>query len=208
MVKYQPGSRKEREVILNQIGYPEVGWNEEKAITNLILWTRKIERTKELEVIIPDPTVLLAASDQITEKALIKDTRRKFRIDSARQTLKVDIQTTYEGVEKLTTIVEGELDDMVTQSWSVVPPRVKSINGTPKGKKGKDGKGDGKGKKGKGKDGKGIEPCYHFAETDEGCQLGQQCTKYHRTLKPEERRCYMCGKPEAYGRRMRQTKEG
>jgi hypothetical protein len=75
MIKYQPGSGKEREVILNQIGYPEVGWNEEKAFTNLRLWKRKIERARELEVIIPDPTVLLAALDQITEKALQKDTR-------------------------------------------------------------------------------------------------------------------------------------
>ena len=44
MIKYQPGSRKEREVILNQIGYPEVGWTEEKALTNLRLWK---ERSKE-----------------------------------------------------------------------------------------------------------------------------------------------------------------
>ena len=44
-------------------------------------------------------------------------------------------------------VIEGELDDMATQSWSVVPPRVNSIKGTPQGKKGK----DGKGKTGKGK---------------------------------------------------------
>jgi hypothetical protein len=48
MTKYQPGSRKEREVILNQIGYPEVGWTEQKAFVNLRLWKRKIERAKEL----------------------------------------------------------------------------------------------------------------------------------------------------------------
>ena len=82
---------------------------------------------------IPDPTVLISALDQITEKALQKDPRRKFRIDSARQELKVDIQTTYEGVDKLMTVMEGELDDMVTQSWTVVTPKVKSIKGTPKG---------------------------------------------------------------------------
>ena len=124
---------------------------------------------------------------------MIKHTRRKFRIDSAREKLKVDTQTTYEGVDKLITIMEGELDDMVTQSWSVVPPRVKSINGSPKGKKGKDDKGNGKGKKGKGKDGKGKEPYYHFTESEEGCRFGQQRAKYHRLLKPEERRCYICG---------------
>ena len=44
------------------------------------------------------------------------------------------------------TVMEGELDDMVTQSWTVVLPKIQSIKGTPKGKKGKDGKGDGKGR--------------------------------------------------------------
>ena len=87
------------------------------------------------------------------------------------------------------TVIEGDLDDMVTQSWSVVPPRVKSTKGNPKGKTGKDVKGDGKGKTGKGKDGKGKEPCYCFAETEEGCKYGQQFLKYHRMLKPEERKC-------------------
>ena len=56
---------------------------------------------------------------------------------------------------------------MVTQSWTVVPPKIKLIEGIPKGKKGKDGKGDGKGKTGKGKDGKGKDPCYHFTETED-----------------------------------------
>ena len=93
------------------------------------------------------------------------------------------------------TILEGELDDMVTQTWTVVTPKVKSIKGTTKGKagKGKDGKGDGKGKAGKGKDGKGKDPCYHFTETEEGCKHGQHCWKYHRMLKPDEKRCYVCG---------------
>jgi hypothetical protein len=195
MIMYQPGSRKEREVILQQIGSPEAGWNEESALTNLRLWKRRIARAKELEVIIPDPTVLMSALDLITAKALLKDPNRRFRIQSARQELKVDIQTTYEGVEKLMTILEGELDDMVSQTWTTVTPKLKSIKGTPKGKvgKGKDGKGDGKGKAGKGKDGKGKDPCYHFTETEEGCKHGQHCWKYHRMLKPDEKRCYVCG---------------
>ena len=105
------------------------------------------------------------------------------------------MQTNYESVEKIATIIKGELDDMVTQSWSVVQPRVNSTIGSPKGKNGKDGKGYGKGKKGKGeKGGKGkSEPCYLFTEAEKGCRNGQQCTMYHRILKPEERRCYICG---------------
>ena len=83
-------------------------------------------------------------------KVVNKDNRRKFRA------LKVDILTTFESVENLATIVESEIDDLVTMSWSVVTPKVKSINRNPKGKSGKDGKGnDSKGKKGKGEKGKG-----------------------------------------------------
>ena len=43
MIKYQPGSRKEKEAILQQIGSPEAGWTEEKALANLKLWKRKID---------------------------------------------------------------------------------------------------------------------------------------------------------------------
>ena len=84
---------------------------------------------------------------------------------------------------------------MVTMSWTTVTPKVKSINRNPKGAIGKDGKGsDSKGKKGKGEKAKGkTEPCYFFTESEDGCKNGQQCTKYHRMLKPEEKRCYACG---------------
>lgn len=150
---------------------------------------REDRKSQELEVIIPDPTVLLAALDQITEKVVNKDARRKFRIDTARKSLKVDILTTFESVENLATIIESEIEDMVTMSWSVVTPKVKSINGTPKGKNGKDGKGsDSKGKKRKGEKGKGkTESCFFFTESEEGCKNGQQRTRYHRMLKPEKK---------------------
>ena len=85
MIKYQPGSRKETEAILQQIGSPEVGWTEDKALTNLKLWKRKIDRAKELGLVIPDPAVLIVALYTITRKVIAKDTRRKFRIDTARE---------------------------------------------------------------------------------------------------------------------------
>ena len=88
--------------MLTQIGFPEVGWTEDKALNNLKMWKRKIERAKELEVIIPDPTVLLAALDQITEKVITKDARRKFRVDAAREALKVDVLTNFESEKVFT----------------------------------------------------------------------------------------------------------
>ena len=84
MIKYQPGSRREKEALLQQIGCPEIGWNEEKTLTILKMWKRKIERAKELELIIPNPTILLSGLDQITEKVIPNDPRIKFRVDTAR----------------------------------------------------------------------------------------------------------------------------
>ena len=85
------------------------------------------------------------ALDTITEKVIVKDTRRKFRIDAARESLKVDILANAESLEKFTMVLESELEDMVTASWQMVTPKVKSLKGTPKGK----GKGKGKKKKAK-----------------------------------------------------------
>ena len=56
--KYQPGNKKEKEMLLQQITNPEVGWTEEQALTTLKMWKRRIERAKELKLIIPDPAVL------------------------------------------------------------------------------------------------------------------------------------------------------
>ena len=64
--------------------------------------------------------------------------------------------------------------------------------GATKGTKEKDGKGQGRlerQRKDKGK----SEPCYFFSETEDGCNRGQQCPRYHRTLKPEDKKCYVCG---------------
>ena len=49
MIKYQPGSRKEKEAILNQIGSPEVGWTEDKALANLKLWKQRLIVPKSLD---------------------------------------------------------------------------------------------------------------------------------------------------------------
>ena len=30
-------------------------------------------------------------------------------------------------------------------------------------------------------------------KTEDGCNKGQHCSRFHRVLKPEERRCHVCG---------------
>ena len=107
----------------------------------------------------------------------------------------MDVVTSFEAVEKLAPLLESELEDMVSTSWSAIGPKVKSMKGTPEGKNRKRWKNnDSKGKNGKDGKGKGkVEPCYFFTETEEGCNKGQQRTRYHRMLKLEVKRRYVCG---------------
>ena len=56
MIKYQPLGRREREALLSQITQPEYCWSEEQALEAVRAWKRKIERAKELKMIIPDPS--------------------------------------------------------------------------------------------------------------------------------------------------------
>jgi hypothetical protein len=134
MVKYQPGTRKEKEALLEQIQNPESCYNQEKALNNLKMWKRRIERAKELKASIPDPVILLNALDTITYNAVHKDQRRLFRVNAAREALSVDTITTEEGVQKIALLIEGEIEDAITGTWTQVSPKVKSMKGNGKGK--------------------------------------------------------------------------
>jgi hypothetical protein len=54
---------------------------------------------------------MLSALDAVTEKALKKDQRRTFRLESIRDEIKVDLLPTYKAVEQLTTFIEAELEE-------------------------------------------------------------------------------------------------
>ena len=88
------------------------------------------------------------------------------------------IRSVEKNVEKYGLILESELEEMVSAAWTTVGPKIKSMEGTPKGKTGKDGKGnDTKGKNGKDGKGKGeVEPCYFFTESEEGCKMASSAS--------------------------------
>ena len=46
MVKYQPGARKEKEALLQQIQNPKERWKTEQALVTLKLWKRRTEGTE------------------------------------------------------------------------------------------------------------------------------------------------------------------
>ena len=98
MVKYQPGSKKEKEALLQQITNPEACWHEERALATLNMWKRRVERARELKLINPDPSVLLSALDTIAEHVIKKNTRKSFRMESARELIRVDVEPTQDAI--------------------------------------------------------------------------------------------------------------
>ena len=109
-------------------------------------------------MIIPDPSIMLAALDTMAEKVLKKDARRALRLESIRDEIKVYILPSYESVEKLTRVIEAELEEAVNVTTS--PPKAKTLQskgereGKDSGGKNQNSEGKDKGKddpKGKGK---------------------------------------------------------
>ena len=72
----------------------------------------------------------------MTEKVTKQDQRRSVRVERAREAIKVGVVTIYEVVERLALLLESELEELVSTSWSTVGPKVKLVKGTPKGGKG------------------------------------------------------------------------
>jgi hypothetical protein len=70
---------------------------------------RRIERAKELKLVIPDPSIMLAALDVFSEKVLKNIIEEVFEWKNIRGEIKVAIVPTYEAVEKLTKVIEAEL---------------------------------------------------------------------------------------------------
>ena len=84
-----------------------------------------------LKLIVPDPYVFLSGLDSTTEKVIKRDQKRSFRVERARKAIKVDVLTSYEAMETLAILVESELEELVSTSWSTVGPKVESVKGTP-----------------------------------------------------------------------------
>ena len=124
MTKYQPGGKKERESSLRMIIEPEAKTNEAEALEGLKTWQRRLQRAKELKLNIPDASILLASVDKITEKAIKKDPRKTFRLETIREQLKVDIIPTESAVEDLSKFVQAELEEAISAQ---LDPKVKSI---------------------------------------------------------------------------------
>lgn len=146
---------------------------------------------------------MLTAFDAITGKAIKKEARRAFRVDSVSEQLKVDLVIDEKSLMSLISPTIGVEEAVNHTSVTGSNTSIKTLAPVQgKGDKGdrQGGKDDGKssGKKGKdgkvkGKNGKGMSTTCRFFLTESGCSQGGECEYYHSFLKPEEQRRYASG---------------
>ena len=128
-------------------------------------WNSDMDRAEKLDVVRPDPSLLLQGVDNATEQWVEIDKSRSFRVQSARVTLELATNPTYVSVLKYVKVLEAELlsakPTEVVKNPKNKPPKVKAAKAEEKTKteqpkpEDKESTGKGKDKGGKDSSGKG-----------------------------------------------------
>ena len=178
---YQPGGLKERSALLRFLTSPESASDVPNALKQIKRWSRWRRRAEQLEVSIPDPTLLLAGLDGLTAKALARHTEVVFRLSSFRYSLNIDAVPTLPKVCDLASMLQAELEAL--DSGAAKNPKAAKLD-TPQDSQ-----------KGKGQTGK--SKCKHWLSTG-GCHYGRSCTFAHSVLGKGDKRCFNCSSTEHF----------
>ena len=99
---YQPGGQQEQITILQGLQQPKSELTAADAVRSLRAWARWLRRCKELEVAVPDPSLLIRGLSLITRAVLEKEPEVSFRTSLVKSHLQVDTKPSYESVENFT----------------------------------------------------------------------------------------------------------
>ena len=208
LVIYQPGGLAEKSLILSSLEAPREEQNIQGAVQALRKWIRWRRRAADVQVSIPDPTVLMKGLSKLTKKVMASNPELAFRVSLARSTLQVDSIPTHQTVAKIADHILAEMEQVAHQdrkskeNTTGDPAKLKEMKAYDMGG---DGKGSGKGKgKEKGQKGDrqeglaagGDQKC-KFYLTDQGCRKGKDC-RWSHDQSDGRKRCYTCGGVDHY----------
>ena len=187
-VLYQPGGTAERTSILRHLEGAAGGEDPSEIVTKLRRWRRYLSRASEMDIAAPDSSILLRGLDTILAKVLERYPDVKFRLDLARNELRLSSSPTQESVLKYYQHALAELQQVNPSTTRKSPdnPKLKGANANAAGTGGSTSQ-PGSPKKGKG-------PCKFFM-SDSGCKRGSSCPYTHEFLSKADRkqRCWTCG---------------
>ena len=190
LVIYQPGGLAEKSLILSSLEAPREEQTIQGAVQSLRKWIRWRRRATDVQVFIPDPTVLMKGLSRLTKKVMASNPELAFRVSLARNTLQVDSIPTHQSVAKIADHILAEMEQVAHQDRktkdtgagdSLKIKEMKSFENQGEGKGYGKGKGKDKGHKGDRQEGltSGGEQKCKFYLSDSGCRKGRDCGWSH-----------------------------
>ena len=182
---FQPGGSAEKAFLLHFLTSPDTGAAVDVAVTSIRKRIRLLRRGKELQVVLPDPSLLCRGLDKLHAQVFTpgKYPSAAFRIASFKLERQLDYKAKASDVEDYAQLILGELEAaLLAQPLSAQPKlnRMEESNVL---------EGSQDRPKGKGK-GKGKQPCWAWSDGS-GCKYGQACMFRHDPLGPGH--CWVCG---------------
>ena len=184
---YQPGGASERSTVLSNLQNPTPPTSLEGSLTLLRAWPRWLQRCRDLNMMVPDGSVLARALTMATAKYISENSDSQFRTQLLRSSLRIDSQPTLEDVIKYQRHLQAEVEAMMSSRMAIPssPVSVKAI---------------GTGGPGTTQTTTSPKPqCKYFVKQS-GCRRGQKCPYPHdwAVFSKAERakRCLACGSEE------------
>ncbi|CAE7031319.1 RE2 [Symbiodinium sp. CCMP2592] len=174
---FQPGGSAEKAYLLQFLTAPESGNSVDSALSLARKWVRLLRRGKELQVVLPDPSLLCRGLDKLHGGVFAgnKHPSAAFRIASFKLERQLDYKAMAKDVEDYAQLILGELEAALLAQPLPSQPKLNRMEETGNADAGK---------------GKGQKPCWGWSDGS-GCKYGQNCMFRHDSLGPG--RCWVCG---------------
>ena len=205
MTIYQPGGLSEKAIILKALEQPQEASCLSSALTGLRRWLRWKRRATEVQVALPDASVLVKGLNKLVKKVLENNKELGFRINLAKTTLMVESIPRAETVHQLAEHLVAEIEAIAhleSKAQRNEKPEnkvaIKKFEEQQRfGEKG--------GSKGH-SNGERSTPLCRFFISEAGCKKGKACTFGH--VLDDQRRCWNCGSTQHYAPKCDRPREG
>ena len=197
LTRYQPGGPNERATVLAFLVSPDRPTSVEGGIATCRRWLRQLQRAKELNLMLPDATLLIKGADSLMGQVLSKSQQSIFRLNSFRNERKLDYMPNFESIVAFGQLILAEYE-LLQHSEPSEPrkPRVNKAKGGTASESagGKGGKGSShQGTQGGGGREQAKTPCKYWCITDMGRTKAARCPDFHsKDLIKGTNRCWVC----------------
>ena len=181
---YQPGGAGERAVVLKHLQGSDSPQDLSSCLSSLRAWPRWLQRCRDMNMVVPDGSLLAKGLTALTAKHLSENPDAMFRTQVVRSTFRVDGQPKLEDVIRYQQHLQAEIEAIASSRPTVATagPSVKAI-----------GPASSPTSPSSAREGK---PCKYFLRQS-GCRRGTKCPFQHNleSLSKQERakKCLLCG---------------